>query len=354
MKMLACANALLLAALTVAAPASAAEQYVMKFGHVSAPNNECDDQLMGLFMKSYIESRSNGKIKVEIYPAGQLGGMRDQLEQVMNNTLECTSTTVSGIASFVPEIQVTDLPYTLRDDAVAAELAQSSFFDEMRDLVLQKTGNILLVAVGNTGSWRNFATTKKVVKTPADLKGLKIRTIESDLQQEFVRSFGASPVACDMSELYTALSTGMVDGTKNSIGDYVPMGMAEPLNHILLDGHTYIFGFTWLSKAWLDSLPKDLQGVVLDACKLGTDVQTNFNLQYQAIATEEWLKQGNTISVPTAEALKEFHKVRDHMIEWFGNKYGKVWLDKWLDATKKAEAAVDARNAKLLSASASK
>ncbi len=352
MKLLACANAVLLAFLAVAAPASAAEDYVMKFGHVSAPNNECDDHLMAIFIKSYVESHSQGRIKVEIYPAGQLGTMRDQLEQVQNNTLECTSTTVSGIASFVPEIQVTDIPYTLRDDAVAAELAQSPFFDDIRSLVLQKTGNILLVAVGNTGSWRNFATTKKQVKTPEDLKGLKIRTIESDLQQEFVRFFGASPVACDMSELYTALSTGMVDGTKNSIGDYVPMGQAEPLNHILLDGHTYIFGFTWVSKAWLDSLPKELQGVVLDACKLGTDIQTNFNMQYQAIATEKWLQMGNTISVPTAEAMQEFYKARDHMIKWFGEKYGTEWLDKWLDATKKAESVVDARNAKILEASA--
>ena len=350
MKALSCIKAFLLLALglTCAVPVSAAEQYVMKFGHVSAPNNDCDDQLMGVFMKSYIESRSNGRIKVEIYPSGQLGGMRDMLEQVANNTLECTSTTVSGIASYIPEIQVTDLPYTLRDDAVAAELQRSPFFDDMRKLVLEKTGNILLVAVGNTGSWRNFATTNKQVKTAADLKGLKLRTIESDLQMEFVRALGASPTACDMSELYTALSTGMVDGTKNSIGDYVPMGMAEPLNHILLDGHTYIFGFTWVSKAWLDSLPADLRSVVLDACKLGTDVMTNFNLQYQAIATEKWLEMGNTISVPAPEALKDFHKVRDHMIEWYAGKYGRTWLDKWLAAVKQAEEIVDARNAALI------
>jgi len=56
------------------------------------------------------------------------------------------------------------------------------------------------------------------------------------------------------------------------------------------------------------------------------------------------VKQGNTVSVPTAEALKEFHKVRDHMVSWFEKKYGKVWLDKWMAATKAAEAAVDGRN----------
>ena len=332
----------------LAGSAQAEAQYVMKFGHVSPPNNETDDQLMGIFMKSYIESRSQGRIRVEIYPAGQLGNFREMLEQVQNNTLECTTTTVGGIASFMPEIQVTDLPYTLRDDAVAAELARSGFFDDMRKAILERTGNIELVAVGNTGSWRNFATTKKQVKTVADLKGLKLRTVESDLQMQFVRELGATPTPVSMSELYSALSTGVVDGTKNSIGDYVPTGLAEPLKHILLDGHTYIFGFTWVSKQWLDSLPKDLQGLVLDACRLGTDVQTNFNLQYQSIATEKWLAMGNTISTPTAEALKDFHAVRDRMISWYEKQFGREWLDKWMTAIKDAEKKVDSHNAALL------
>lgn len=348
MKVFKCMAAALIALGLLAGSAQAAEQFTMKFGHVSAPSNDVDDQLMAIFIKSYIESRADGRMKVEIYPAAQLGSMLEQLEQVKNNTLECTSTTVAGIASFVPEIQVTDLPYTLRNDAVAEQLARSSFFNDMRKLVLEKTGNILLVAVGNTGSWRNFATTKKVVKTVEDLKGLKIRTIPSDLQQEFVRALGASPTACDMSELYSALSTGMVDGTKNSIGDYIPNGMAEPLNHILLDGHTYIFGFTWLSKQWLDSLPADLQALVLDACELGTNIQTYFNLQYQAIATEEWLKRGNTIEVPTPEAMQDFYKVRDHMVEWARKQYGDEWVDKWLNAVAQAEKEVDAYNAMLV------
>ncbi len=329
-------------------PALAEAEFTMKMGHVSPPNTETDDHLMGLFIKAYVESHSQGRIKVELYPAGQLGNFREMLEQVQNNTLECTTTTVGGIASFMPEIQVTDLPYTLRDDAVAAELSRSPFFDEMRKAILERTGNILLVAVGNTGSWRNFATTKKQLKTANDLKGLKLRTIESDLQMEFVRQLGATPTAVSMSELYTALSTGVVDGTKNSIGDYVPTGMAEPLKHILLDGHTYIFGFTWLSKEWLESLPADLQTVVLDACRLGTDVQTNFNLQYQSIATEKWVEMGNTVSVPSKEALVEFHKVRDAMIDWYVAQFGREWLDKWQASIKASEKIVDDRNAALM------
>jgi TRAP-type C4-dicarboxylate transport system substrate-binding protein len=248
----------------------------------------------------------------------------------------------------MPEIQVTDLPYTIRDDAVAAKLQESVFFDEMRKAVLEKTGNILLVAVGNTGSWRNFATTKKKVTKVSDLKGLKIRTIASDLQGQFVKELGASPTPIPWNELYTSLSTGIVDGTKNSIGDYIPMGMAEPLNHICLDGHTYIFGFTWMSQKWLKSLPADLQGLVLDAMRIGAQIQTNFNIQYQAIAAEKWLEMGNTITVPTATDMQDFLAVRKKMEAWYRSKFGDEWLDKWLSAIEAAEKQVDMERNKVL------
>ncbi|MDQ2081502.1 TRAP transporter substrate-binding protein DctP [Xanthobacteraceae bacterium Astr-EGSB] len=318
-----------------------AADYVLKFGHVSAPSPEADDHLMAVFVKSYVESRSQGRIKVEIYPSGQLGNFREMLEQVRANTLELTSTTVDGIAGFMPEIQVTDLPYILRDDFVAEKLMESKFWTDVQKEVLKRTGNIRLVAVGNTGSWRNFATTKRMVKTAADLKGLKLRTIASDLQIQFVKELGASATPIPWNELYTALATGIVDGTKNSIGDYIPMGMAEPLKHIILDGHTYIFGFAWMSDAWLKKLPPDLRNVVIDAVQLSVGVQTNFNKSYQSLASQKWLDMGNTIYVPNETERATFLVARERMQEWYANKYGKVWLGKWLQAIAEAEAAVD-------------
>lgn len=326
----------------------AAADFTMKIGHVSAPSNQADDHLMAVFLKSYIESHSQGRIEVEIYPSGQLGNFREMLEQVNNNTLEFTSTTVGGIASVFPEIQVTDLPYTLRDDVVAERMMTAPIWNDVRRAILEKTGNIRLIAVGNTGSWRNFATTNKEIHVASDLKGLKIRTIESDLQVEFVRQLGASATPIAWNELYTSLSTGVVDGTKNAIGDYIPEGMAEPLNHIILDGHTYIYGFNWMSDAWLKSLPEDLRTMVVDAVGLSVGIQTNFNLSFQSLAAEEWLKGGNTIYVPTAEEKATFLGTRDSMREWYKAKFGAEWLDKWLSAVAEVETAIDADRAAVL------
>lgn len=319
-----------------------AAEFTMKIGHVSAPSNEADDHLMAVFLKSYIESHSQGRIEVEIFPSGQLGNFREMLEQVNANTLEFTSTTVGGIASFFPEIQVTDLPYTLRDDVVAERMMTSPIWAEVRQAVLAKTGNIRLMAVGNTGSWRNFATTEKEVRTAADLKGLKIRTISSDLQVEFVKQLGASATPIPWGELYTSLSTGVVDGTKNAIGDYIPQGMNEPLGHIILDGHTYIFGFNWMSDAWLKSLPEDLRNMVVDAVGLSVGVQTNFNKSFQSLASEKWLAGGNTIYVPTADERETFLAARDSMRDWYKGQFGEGWLAKWLNAVAVVEASIDA------------
>ena len=327
---------------------AAAADFTMKIGHVSAPSVEADDHLMSVFLKSYIESHSQGRIAVEIYPSGQLGNFREMLEQVNNNTLEFTSTTVGGIASFFPEIQVTDLPYTLRDDRVAETMMTSPIWGEVRKAVLEKTGNILLVAVGNTGSWRNFATTEREIRVASDLKGLKIRTISSDLQVEFVNKLGASATPSPWNELYTSLSTGVVDGTKNAIGDYIPQGMNEPLSHIVLDGHTYIYGFNWMSAAWLKSLPEDLRNMVVDAVQLSVGVQTNFNKSFQSLAAEKWLAGGNTIYVPTADEKATFLAVRDSMREWYAEQFGTEWLDRWLGAIADAEAAIDADRAAVL------
>lgn len=326
----------------------AAQDYTMKIGHVSAPSTEADDHLMALFLKSYVESHSQGRIAVEIYPSGQLGNFREMLEQVNNNTLEFTSTTVGGIASFFPEIQVTDLPYTLRDDVVAERMMTSPIWSDVREAILEKTGNIRLMAVGNTGSWRNFATTDVEVHVASDLEGLKIRTISSDLQVEFVRQLGASATPIPWNELYTSLSTGVVDGTKNAIGDYIPQGMNEPLSHIVLDGHTYIYGFNWMSDAWLQSLPQDLQNVVVDAVVLSVGIQTNFNKSFQSLASETWLEGGNTIYVPTAEEKATFLGARDSMRDWYSAEFGNEWLDKWLAAVADVEAAIDADRAAVL------
>ena len=114
------------AAVTAAAFAASAQEFTLKYGHVDTPSLTADDHVAGLFLKNFLESRSQGRIKVEIFPASQLGNFRELVEGVNLGTLELTNTTVGGANQFFPQIQVTDIPYMYRDDLVAEKVGQSA------------------------------------------------------------------------------------------------------------------------------------------------------------------------------------------------------------------------------------
>ncbi len=336
--------------LSMAVFGASAQEFVLKYGHVDTPSLTADDHVAGLFLKNFLESRSQGRIKVEIYPASQLGNFRELVEGVNLGTLELTNTTVGGANQFFPQIQVTDIPYMYRDDLVAEKVAQSAFFDDVRKAVLEKTGNVRLMAVGNTGRWRSFFTTNKQIKSAADLKGVKIRTINSPLQIEMVKFLGGNPTPVAWGELYTALATGVVEGTKNAASDIVGKKMHETLKYLVLDEHAYLFAFWWMSDSWLKSLPPDLQTLVVDGVRQTALVQQEFNKYLDFVMTEEFVKAGGTVYVPTPEEKATFMAAKPAMTEWFINNVedGKVWYDKLVKAVEQAEAEIEAERARVL------
>ena len=329
---------------------SNAKTWTLKYGHVDSPMMSADDHVGGVFLKSYIESRSQGRIKVEIYPAAQMGNFRELVEGVQLGTLELTNTTVGGMNQFFPQIQVTDIPYMYRDDLVAEAIARGPFFHQLRDAVLEKTGNVRLVAIGNTGRWRSFFTTDKQIKSAADLKGVKMRTINSPLQIEMVKYLGGNPTPVAWGELYTALQSGVVEGTKNAVSDVVGKKLHETLDYLILDEHAYMFGFWWMNNEWLKSLPEDLQALVIDGVQQAATLKINLNKYLEITMTEEFEKSGGKIYVPTESEKDSFRAAKPVIKEWFVKNIedGQLWFDKLEAAVKLAEEQVDGEVTKIL------
>jgi len=332
------------------ATAVSAKTWTLKYGHVDSPTMTADDHVAGLFLKNYIESRSQGRIKVEIYPASQLGNFRELIEGVQLGPLELTNTTVGGMNQFFPQIQVTDIPYMYRDDLVAERVGQGPFYDDLREAILKKTGNVRLVAVGNTGRWRSFFTTKKQIKSAKDLKGVKMRTINSPLQIEMVKFLGGNPTPVAWGELYTALQSGVVEGTKNAISDVVGKKFHENVKYLCVDEHAYLYGYWWMSNSWLKSLPQDLQALVIDGVTQAAQVKVQFNKYLDITMTEEFLKSGGTIYVPNEEEKATFKAAKPVIKKWFVTNIpdGQLWYDKLAAGVKKAEEEVDAEIARVL------
>ena len=333
-----------LSALVMSAGAHAAD-YELTVPHVT--NIESYNHQSLLVFKNFVENHSNGAIKVNIYPSGQLcSTARECLSGVQAGTFDYFQTTIPELANYWEPVGAFDLPYMLRDDRVAECVYDNQdFLADIRTNVLEQTGNLRLMMVSNSGGWRNFATTDKQIKSPDDIKGLKIRTVPAPIQQELVKALGGAPTPIAWPEVYTALSTGVVDGTKNGIVDITMMKFEESLKYLILDGHAYMGGVWIMNNDRFNSFPDALKRVVLD----GIAAQNQFLRVYpkwkEYDAYETFRAAGGTIYTPSAEEKKAFQEatapVKDYFIEQAGED-GKMWLERFEKEIKACESTIDA------------
>jgi TRAP-type C4-dicarboxylate transport system substrate-binding protein len=237
----------------------------------------------------------------------------------------------------------------LANDSIAEQVAKGDWmWNVIGPEVLKRTGNVRMAAIGNTGRWRSFYTSKKLIKTAADMKGVKMRTINSPLQIEFIKAMGGNPTPVAWGELYTALKSGVVEGTKNAATDIVPNKMHEVCKFVSLDEHADLFGFYWMSDKWLKSLPENYQNLVVEGVRQMAEIQSNWNKQYENQALMEFAASGGTVYVPTPEEKATFLPYRDIMADWFIEQYGPEYVKGWRAAIAQAEKEVAELNAQVL------
>lgn len=299
-----------------------------------------------LVFKNYVESRSNGEISVDIYPSGQLcGSAKECLAGVQAGMFDYFQTTVSELAYYWEPMAGFDLPYMLRDDRVAeCVYDDEDFLGGVRSKLLGKTENLRLMMVSNSGGWRNIATTSKPVHNPDDVKGLKLRTVPAKIQQELVKSLGGAPTPIAWPEVYTALSTGMVDGTKNGIVDIVQMKFQESLKNIILDGHAYMGGAWVMNNDKFNGLSDNLKKVVYDGVKAQNQYLRAYPKWKEFSAYDEFKKAGGTVYNPTDKEKEAFKQatapVRDYYLN-NADEEGKAWLNTFEKTIKSCEVKIN-------------
>lgn len=297
-----------------------AADHTLRIVHLSNTNDEDYDG--ALTFKDYVEARSNGKIAVEVFPGAQLcGNAGECYEATQANIIQIHQMTIGGISVAFPELQVLDLPYMMDNDAVAEEVLTGPFLNVLRQHVLKK-GGPRIMTITNTGGWRNIANTKRQVKTPADMKGLRIRTINSPLQQTLVESMGASATPVAWPEVYTSLATGVIDGSKNGITDIVGMKFHEHIKHLTLDGHAYMASLWIMNEETYQALDDEQKRIVNDGFRHLGQVCFAFPKRRAIEAYEEFKKAGGTIYVPTDDEKAAFRKAASPLKKWYTDKYG--------------------------------
>lgn len=314
-------------------------------------SNESDEDYDGLIVfKDYLEARSNGKIKVEIFMGSQLCSKAEECMQgVADGTIDIYISTSGGAAGAFPYVQVLDLPYLMRDDRIVEEIMRDGpFVKTVRDMALKDSGGkIRLMTIGNTGGWRNFANTKRPLRSPADFPGIKMRTIPAELPQVLVKSLGGSPTPVGWSELFTSLQTGVVEGTKNGITDILGMKFDEAgIKHITLDGHAYMGALWWMNNDKFMSMPKDLRLLTVNAFSELQQATFASPKRKSIKAYQDFVKGGGQVYVPTPAQKAEFKAKAQPAYAWFQKnvKGGPAIFEALKKATAKAEKKIDAIN----------
>jgi TRAP-type C4-dicarboxylate transport system substrate-binding protein len=291
-----------------------------------------EDYLGALAFKESVERAAGGRVAVEIFPSGQFcGSERECIEALQSGILEINQTTFGGLAVLFGPAQVLDLPYAFASDAVAECVMDGPLLQEMGAAILGQGLGMRLMAVGNTGGWRSVATTRQRVHSPSDLRGLRIRTLPSALEQEVVRELGASPTPLPWSEVYYALSAGLLDGTKNSVQDVVGMKLNDHLRFLFVDHHAYMGNMWWYSEKQWQARPDDLRPVVAEGFRTLAAATRKAAASREAPALAAFVASGGTVDVATPAQRAGFREATSGLREWYVGRYGREWLDR-LDA----------------------
>ncbi|MFA8440778.1 TRAP transporter substrate-binding protein DctP [Yoonia sp.] len=314
----------------------------------TANSNENDEDYDGLVVfKNYVEAASNGRIAVELFIGTQLCATGAEcLEGVSEGSIDVYISTSGGAAGIFPYVQVLDLPYLMSSDRVAEAVLSGDFVRTMRDKALEDSGNtIRLMTIGNTGGWRNFANTERRVTGPADMEGLKLRTVVADLPVQLVEAMGASATPIPWPELFTSLQTGVVEGTDNGITDI--MGMKFPdagLQYLTLDGHSYMGAMWWMNNDNFMAMPEDLRRVVVDGFSALQQATFASPKRKSIEAYEAFVEGGGDIYVPSPEEKAAFAAAAAPVNDWFRENVdgGSEMLDALQAAVAEVEAELDA------------
>jgi TRAP-type transport system periplasmic protein len=342
-------SALIAALLAGSASMALAQEITLR---ATANSNENDEDYDGLVVfKNYVENASNGAIKVELFIGTQLCAKGDEcLAGVADGSIDIYISTSGGAAGLFPYIQVLDLPYLMSDDRVAETvLTQTDFTKTLRSMALADSGDkIRLMTIGNTGGWRNFANTKQRVSTPANLAGMKMRTVPADLPQFLATTLGAAPTPIPWPELFTSLQTGVVDGTANGITDIMSMKFTDAgVKYLTLDGHSYMGAFWWMGQDRFASLSDAQKQVVVDGFAALQQATFASPKRKEIQAYADFKAAGGEVYVPTAEEKASFKAAVAPVMDWFRTnvKGGPEVLTSFEASVAEAQTIVDAERA---------
>lgn len=300
-------------------------QTTLRFAHTIG--TEDSQHLAVLEFAKKVAEKTNGAIQIDVFPAGQLGNDPKILEGIKLGTIDMGMTGNPFFSAFAPEMNVLDLPYLFRnydhvfkvvDGPIGAEVLRAVEKNGMKGLGTLEIG------------FRNLTNSRHPVKTPEDMKGLKIRTTPNPAHMQAFRLLGANPVPMPFTEVYLALKTGTVDGQENPITLIEAMKFYEAQKYLSFTHHAYTVSNVVMNLQKYQALKPEQQRALHEALHEAVVWQRKLDREIEGRALAKMKAAGLQVEEkPDVEAFRKI--VADAVAEDYVKKFGREILDKIRD-----------------------
>jgi TRAP-type transport system periplasmic protein len=275
---------------TLSLPLAAQAQTKLRFAHAGPETSS--QHLAALEFAKTVKERSQGKLEVQVFPGSQLGNDASVIGGVRGGSIDMMMAGSGNFAGLNSRFEVLDIPFLFRDR------------DHAYKAVDQQVGQELMKALESSGlkqlafwevGFRSITTKNRAVRTPADVKGLKIRTQPNPVHLQAWKLLGSNPVPMPLGELYGALESGAVDAQEHPIEITHSAKFYEVQKHLTLTRHAFTAMPVVLNKAKFDGLTPDLQKVLLDAAQEAKQFQRALNQKNEAAIIADLRKSGMSV-----------------------------------------------------------
>ena len=278
---------------------------VLKLGHIAEKTNP---YAMGAdHFAELVKKKSNGEIEIKVFPSSQLGAQKELIEGLIYGTVDMTLTGTAELGTFQPQMAIFDMPFLFKDRAHAYKALDTVGMELGKPL---EAKGIKLLGYMENGI-RHLTNNVRPVKSPADMKGLKIRVMQNNIFIDAFREWKANPVPMPKQELYTALEMKAVDGQENPYIDIETNKMFEVQKYLTTSRHAYTPWLILYSKPLWDKLSADEQAALREAAIAARKVQREANKTLDDKALVSLKRQGMVVSdLDKQEREKMMEKVK--------------------------------------------
>lgn len=271
-------------------------EYTISIGHINAETDSWHQA--ALDFKEQVETNSNGRIKVEVYPNSQLGSEVDMIQSILQQGGCDITFTGESMQTYQPDLGMIGMPYLIQSDEQMEKVLAGEPGAKFEELMEQSGMKVL----GYFTRGPRYITSNREIHSVADCKNLLIRTPQSPMTVAAFEAIGAKPTPMALNEVFTSLNQGTIEAQENPLAMIQTQSFYEVQKYLVKTAHLRAWVYIAMGKAQFDALPEDLQQVVLDAGKHAQDYEHELFLANEAAYEKQLQEEGMTfIDVDTTE-----------------------------------------------------